>query len=47
MKRIIQIGNLLGDKRSFLNPQCGRVYSVEGISPTINTCQGETDNPKY
>ena len=44
---IIQMGNLHKDKPNFSNPQCGRVYSVEGISPTINTCQGEKENQKY
>ena len=38
---IIQIGNLNDDsKRIFKNPQTGRVFSSEGLSPTINTCQG-------
>ena len=39
MDRIIQIGNLI-DEKNFSNPQCGRVYSVRGICPTINTMQG-------
>ena len=43
---IIQIGNLRKDKPNFANPQCGRVYSIEGISPTINTCQGGEREPK-
>lgn len=38
MNKIIQIGNVF--KTSFNNPQIGRVYSVNGLSPTINTCGG-------
>ena len=39
--KVIQIGNLIDDtNRGFKNPQNGRVYSPEGIAPTINTCQG-------
>lgn len=45
-KGIIQIGNLHKDRPNFSNPQCGRVYSIDGISPTINTCQGEKENQK-
>lgn len=37
---IKQIGNII-DTHSFGgNPQRGRVYSENGISPTLNTCQG-------
>ena len=37
---IKQIGNII-DTHSFGgNPQRGRVYSDNGISPTLNTCQG-------
>ena len=28
------------------NPQAGRVYSAEGCSPAINTCQGGNLQPK-
>lgn len=34
-----QIGNFLTGG-SWDNPQCGRVYSVDGIAPTITTCGG-------
>ena len=34
-----QIGNFL-TCGSWDNPQCGRVYSVDGIAPTITTCGG-------
>ena len=37
---IIQVGNLYTDTPRFKNRTAGRVYDVEGISPTINTCQG-------
>lgn len=38
--KIIQVGNLRKGTSTFDNPQVGRVYSVEGLSPTLNTCQG-------
>lgn len=42
-----QVGNIVDDSnRNFKNPQTGRVYSTEGISPTINTCQGGGREPK-
>ena len=47
MNEIIQIGNIREDSHIFKNPQCGRVYSVDGVAPTINTCQGETVNQRY
>lgn len=34
-----QIGNMI-DAGSWDNPQNGRVYSVDGICPTLNTCGG-------
>lgn len=37
---IIQLGNLFPDTDAFKNRTSGRVYDTEGISPTINTCQG-------
>lgn len=40
MNKIIQLGNLRKDTKNFTNPQTGRVYSAEGIAPTLNTCQG-------
>lgn len=39
MSRIIQIGNIF-TKASFENPTCGRVYSVDGLCPTLNTNGG-------
>ena len=37
-KKIIQIGNVY--QTQFDNPTRGRVYSVKGVAPTINTCGG-------
>lgn len=37
---VIQVGTLYPDTPRFKNRTSGRVYDVEGISPTINTCQG-------
>lgn len=37
---IIQIGNLFPDTDSFRNRTAGRVYSIEGIAPTIRTPSG-------
>lgn len=38
---ISQIGNLIPDEgRKFTNPQTGRVYDPQGLSPTLNTAQG-------
>ena len=47
MVKTIQLGNLRKDSPNFKNPQTGRVYSIEGFSPTISTCQGAIDNQKY
>lgn len=46
MNKIIQLGNLRKDSKNFTNPQTGRVYSENGIAPTINTCQGGDREPK-
>lgn len=35
-----QLGNISTDNSSWSNPQTGRIYSAEGISPTLNTCGG-------
>ena len=43
---IIQIGNLRDGTKVFPNPQAGRVYSVGGIAPTLNTCGGGQREPK-
>lgn len=46
MNKIIQFGNLRKDTKNFANPQTGRIYSAEGIAPTLNTCQGGSREPK-
>lgn len=46
MNKIIQLGNLREDLENFSNPQTGRIYSVDGIAPTLNTCQGGDRQPK-
>ena len=43
MNKIIQIGNVF--KTAFNNPMRGRVYSVNGLSPTIDTCGGGNRQP--
>lgn len=47
MNKIIQIGNIRDNIGSFTNPQTGRVYSIEGLSPAINTCQGGQTAQNY
>lgn len=44
-KTIEQIGNI-AEEKGFSNPQTGRVYSAEGICPTLNTMQGGQRVPK-
>lgn len=44
--RVIQLGNLIPDTENFKNKQAGRVYSVSGISPTLNTCGGGQREPR-
>ena len=43
--KVIQIGNHV-EPKGFSNPQCGRVYSTLGVSPTVNTCGGGDRQPK-
>ena len=43
---IKQIGNIVKTDNFGGNPQVGRVYDVEGISPTLNTMQGGGREPK-
>ena len=45
MSEIIQLGNLTKEY-NFKNPQIGRIYSSDGISPTLNTCGGGGREPK-
>lgn len=41
-----QIGNISEGNSSWGNPQTGRIYSADGISPTLNTCGGGQREPK-
>lgn len=43
--KVIQVGNHI-EPKGFSNPQCGRVYSALGVSPTLNTCGGGERQPK-
>ena len=40
-----QVAQLYGTERE-PNPQAGRVYSIEGIAPCLDTCQGGAANAK-
>lgn len=44
--KIQQVGNYMNTTSFGGNPQCGRVYNSEGISPTLNTMQGGDRQPK-
>lgn len=44
--KVLQIGNIAEGKSGWDNPQAGRIYSVEGCSPTLNTCNGGGHEPK-
>lgn len=37
---IIQVGNIFPDTEEFKNRTAGRVYSAEGLAPTIRTPSG-------
>lgn len=43
---VVQVGNIMDTDSFGGNPQCGRVYSVDGCSPTLNTMQGGGREPK-
>ena len=43
--KVIQVGNIVSTG-NWDNPQRGRIYSSEGCSPAINTCQGGGLEPK-
>lgn len=43
---INQVGNIIKTKSFGGNPQVGRVYGVDGKSPTLNTMQGGGREPK-
>lgn len=44
--KCVQVGNLYGGKWDKINESCRRVYSDDGISPTVQTCQGGNTEPK-
>ncbi|HEM2639433.1 DNA cytosine methyltransferase [Streptococcus suis] len=43
---VVQVGNLLDTESFGGNPQVGRVYDPNGISPCLNTMQGGNREPK-
>ena len=45
-KVVNQIGNISNSKSFGGNPQVGRVYGADGISPTLSTMQGGGQEPK-
>ena len=45
-RKLIQLFNILPPATKFQNKQSGRVYSVDGVSPTLNTMQGGNLQPK-
>lgn len=44
--KCMQVGNLEGGRWDKINESCKRVYSEQGVSPTIHTCQGGNTEPK-
>ena len=44
--RCLQIGNIYPDTDGFKNRTSGRVYSAEGLSPTLRTVTGGHNEPK-
>lgn len=44
--KVEQIGNIYPDKEGFKNRTSGRVYSSEGLSPTLRTVTGGHNEPK-
>ena len=43
--KIMQVGQMYGTEKE-PNPQAGRIYDVDGISPTMDTCSGGNRMPK-
>lgn len=44
--KCVQVANLKGGKWDKINESCRRIYSGDGLSPTIHTCQGGNTEPK-
>lgn len=42
---IVQVGNIYPDTEGFKNKTSGRVYSIDGLAPTLNTAQGGAKHP--
>lgn len=45
-QKVKQIGNIVETSSFGVNPQAGRVYDPEGLSPALNTMQGDGREPK-
>lgn len=43
--KCVQVGQIYGTERE-PNPQAGRIYSADGISPTMDSCSGGNRMPK-
>jgi hypothetical protein len=43
--KIIQVGNIFPNTETFKNRTAGRVFSIEGLSPTVSTPSGGGDYP--
>lgn len=43
--KCVQVGQMYGTERE-PNPQAGRIYSTDGISPTMDSCSGGNRMPK-
>lgn len=41
-----QVGNISDCNGNWKNPQVGRIYDPDGCSPTLNTCGGDSHEPK-
>lgn len=44
--KVKQVFNIVDNSNGFTNPQCGRVYDTDGLSPCLNTMQGGGREPK-
>lgn len=42
---LTQVGQMYGTEKE-PNPQSGRIYSADGISPAMDTCSGDNRQPK-
>ena len=44
--KVKQVFNIVDNSNGFTNPQCGRVYDTDGLSPCLSTMQGGGREPK-